>query len=143
MAAKLHERTQERSLALQVMYQGEILEVSPDKLLDDEHLVSSTKLMGDYGKSLITGFVQHAQSIDSYVENASENWAITRMPLVDKSLLRLATYEMIYVNDVPVSVTINEAVNLAKEFGGEESPRFVNGILGRIALLLEEEIAHE
>ena len=64
-----------------------------------------------------------------------------RMPILDRSLLRLAASEMCYVEDVPVSVSINEAVNLAKEFGGENSPRFVNGILGRIAIHLEEEQA--
>ena len=68
----------------------------------------------------------------------SENWALARMPIVDRSILRLATYEMMYVDDVPTSVTINEAVELAKDFGGEdESPRFVNGVLGRIARSME------
>ena len=61
------------------------------------------------------------------------------MPLVDLSLLRLSTYEMLFVEDVPVSVSINEAVNLAKEFGGEDSPRFINGILGRIAKALDSQ----
>lgn len=64
------------------------------------------------------------------------------MPIVDRSILRLAAYEMMYVDDVPVSVSINEAVELAKDFGGEdESPRFVNGVLGRIAKRLEDAAA--
>lgn len=68
----------------------------------------------------------------------SENWSLARMPIVDRSILRLATFEMMYIDDVPTSVTINEAVELAKDFGGEdESHRFVNGILGRIAKMLE------
>ena len=140
---KAHERTQERSCALQVLYQGEILNVSPADLLKDNHLADATRFMGAYGRSLVEGCSKHAPDIDSYVNAASENWALERMPLVDKSLLRLATYEMKYVDEVPISVTINEAVNLAKEFGGEDSPRFVNGILGRIALQLEEESHHD
>ena len=81
-------------------------------------------------------------AIDKHLAATSENWALARMPIVDRSILRLATYEMMYVDDVPTSVTINEAVELAKDFGGEdESPRFVNGVLGRIAKILDEEKA--
>lgn len=88
------------------------------------------------------GTQEHLDELDAYIDAASENWALDRMPIVDRSLLRLTTYEMKYVDDVPISVSINEAVNLAKLFGGEDSPRFVNGILGRIALALEDE-SHE
>ena len=71
--------------------------------------------------------------------STSENWSVDRMPVVDRALLRLAVYEMVYVDDVPVSVAINEAVELAKAYGGEdESSRFVNGVLGRIARTMEE-----
>ena len=84
---------------------------------------------------------EHLDEVDRRIVSASENWTMDRMPVVDRSLLRLAACEMCYVDDVPVSVSINEAVNLAKEFGGENSPRFVNGILGRIAIQLEEEQA--
>ena len=72
--------------------------------------------------------------VDRIISVSSQNWAIDRMPVVDRSILRLAAFELKYVDDVPVSVSINEAVELAKEFGGEDdSHRFVNGILGRIA----------
>ena len=76
----------------------------------------------------------------SAIGESSQNWAIDRMPVVDRSVLRLAVYEMRYVDDVPQSVAINEAVELAKAFGGEDdSHRFVNGILGRLARLSESE----
>lgn len=143
MSSKSHERTQERRIALRVLYQGEILDTSPLELIEKKLLVDEDALMGDYAKSLLVGCIDHTEDIDTYLVAASENWAIDRMPLVDKSLLRLATFEMKYVDDVPVSVAINEAVNLAKEFGGADSPRFVNGILGRIAVQLEEEVASE
>ena len=78
--------------------------------------------------------------IDVRLNSTSENWKLNRMPIVDRCILRLATYEMLFVDEVPVSVAINEAVELAKDFGGEdESPRFVNGVLGRIARQLEED----
>ena len=90
---------------------------------------------------LLDGCKENLEAIDELIVSASENWALDRMPMVDRALLRLSTYEMRYVEDVPVSVSINEAVNLAKEFGGDDSPRFINGILGRIATQLESEQA--
>ncbi len=141
MSSKQHERTRARRSALQVMYQGEILGVAPIALVNDRKLVEETKHLDPYALSLLEGCGNKTDVLDGHIIKASENWALDRMPVVDRSLLRLSTYEMVYVDDVPISVSINEAVNLAKEFGGEESPRFVNGILGRIALQLEEEVS--
>ena len=93
-----------------------------------------------YACDLLRAIEEHKSDIDSHLKATSENWALERMPVVDRSILRLATCEMMYVDDVPLSVSINEAVELAKDFGGEDdSPRFVNGVLGRIATSLEEE----
>jgi len=75
----------------------------------------------------------------SRMRSVSENWAVERMPIVDRMILRVAVFEMVYCDQVPVSVSINEAVELAKAFGGEDdSPRFVNGVLGRIARSMAE-----
>lgn len=142
MAAKQHERSLERKNALQVLYQGEMVDEKPEDLIAAGLLIDETKLLGDYAQDLLRGTQEHLDELDAYIDTASENWALDRMPIVDRSLLRLTTYEMKYVDDVPISVSINEAVNLAKLFGGEDSPRFVNGILGRIALALEDE-SHE
>lgn len=137
-STKQHERTFARSQALQVMYQSEVLSVPTKELIEKNQLVEENKVLDKYAIFLLEGVSDKQDTLDEQIDKASENWAIDRMPLVDKSLLRLATYEMIYIEDVPVSVSINEAVNLAKDFGGEDSPRFVNGILGRIAISLEE-----
>ena len=142
MAAKQHERSLERKIALQVLYQGEMVDEKPEDLIAAGLLIDETKLLGDYAQDLLRGTQEHLDELDANIDAASENWALDRMPIVDRSLLRLTTYEMKYVDDVPISVSINEAVNLAKLFGGEDSPRFVNGILGRIALALEDE-SHE
>lgn len=133
-----HDRTEARRLAVQVLYQADILEEDPARLIDEGHLVAETQLLGRYARRLIEGANEHKNSIDEELVEASENWALDRMPIVDRSLLRMAAYEMEFVDEVPISVSINEAVNLAKEFGGDDSPRFVNGILGRIATRLEE-----
>ena len=133
------ERTLARKQALQLMYQGEILEKTPRELIDNGQLVPETQGLGEYALMLLDGAKESLEAIDELIESASDNWTLDRMPVVDRSLLRLTTYEMRYVEDVPVSVSINEAVNLAKEFGGDDSPRFINGILGRIATQLESE----
>lgn len=137
-ASQHEERVLARKHALQLLYQGEILDKSPRSLIDERLLVPETQGLDEYVLMLLDSCEEHQTEIDERIVAASENWSLDRMPLVDKSLLRLATCEMCYVESVPVSVSINEAVNLAKEFGGEDSPRFVNGILGRIALQLEE-----
>ena len=135
------ERTLARKNALQIMYQGDILDKTPRELIDNAQLVPETQGLDDYALMLLEGCKENLEAIDELIVSASENWALDRMPMVDRALLRLSTYEMRYVKDVPVSVSINEAVNLAKEFGGDDSPRFINGILGRIATQLESEQA--
>lgn len=135
------ERSLARKNALQVMYQGDILGKVPRELIEDAQLVPETQGLDEYALMLLNGYGENKDAIDELIVSASENWALDRMPMVDRSLLRLAAYEMRYVEEVPVSVSINEAVNLAKEFGGDDSPRFINGILGRIATQLESEQA--
>ena len=154
MAPRIHERTRDRISAVQVLYTSELTGKSPSELLDcglclvareapaDEADAAEAGAFGrieegtltDYALALIHGVEANQAEVDERVEAASENWALSRMPIVDRSILRLAVFEMFHCDDVPVSVSINEAVELAKGFGGEDdSPRFVNGVLGRIA----------
>ena len=139
MAAKRHERTYARKQAIQVLYQAEILEVVPTSLLEDDSSFIDKAKPSEYAARVVDGVSRKCVGIDRLLGQYSENWAVDRMPAVDRAILRLACYEMAYEDEIPVSVAINEAVELAKEFGGEdESPRFVNGVLGRIADYLEE-----
>ena len=131
--AKRHERTHARRCALQVLYTSEIQGAYPSVVASSERFLSEDGDLPDYAQKLIQGVEAHQIEIDRMLTSTSENWALARMPIVDRSILRLATFEMAYMDDVPVSVTINEAVELAKDFGGaDDSPRFVNGVLGRI-----------
>lgn len=140
MSARRHERTSARRSAVQVLYTSELQEERPSILLETGRCLKDDGPLSDYALKLVKGVEEHCADIDRQLESTSENWAVSRMPIVDRSILRLAAFEMIYVDDVPVSVSINEAVELAKDFGGEdESPRFVNGVLGRIARKLEAE----
>lgn len=138
LMAKRHERTRARSNAVQMLYTSEIQGKAASELLADGCCMVDAEPISDYAVRLIEGVEANMEAIDGYLADTSENWTISRMPIVDRSILRLATFEMIYVDEVPVSVSINEAVELAKDFGGkDESPSFVNGVLGRIARMIE------
>ena len=87
----------------------------------------------EYGRKLVDGVQAHQAEIDGLLVTHADRWAIDRMPVVDRTILRLAVFELLWGGDVPVPVAINEAVELAKELSTEDSGRFVNGLLGRIA----------
>ena len=140
MSGKVHERTPARASALALLYSSDITESDAVSIIEQGAYPDEDFELPEYAEGLVIGVAQHQDEIDAYLVRTSENWSLDRMPVVDRAILRLATYEMLYVDDVPISVTINEAVELAKAYGGEdESSRFVNGVLGRIARSLDEE----
>lgn len=137
-----HENTRARRVAVQLLYTGEIMGSTATSIAEDEDVLIDDGVLPDYALRLVRGVDAHRALIDKQISATSENWALARMPLVDRSILRLAAFEMMFVDEVPVSVSINEAVELAKKYGGEEeSHRFVNGVLGRIARQLAGEEA--
>ena len=138
--AKRHERTAARESALALLYSSDITEHSVADIVDAGQYPADDIELAPYAEALVRGVAAHIDDIDDFLESSSENWALDRMPVVDRAILRLAVYEMRYVDEVPVSVTINEAVELAKAYGGEDdSSRFVNGVLGRIARMEPED----
>ncbi len=84
-------------------------------------------------RELAGGAMAHRDEIDALIEAASDNWRISRMATVDRNILRFSVYELIYLPEIPSRVTINEAVEIAKRYGSQESPSFINGILDKIA----------
>jgi N utilization substance protein B len=127
------DRRRARHQALHILYQREITEDAVGRILADGSYSSEDGTPSDFCRELVAGVEEHQERIDAIIEDISENWVLSRMPLVDRSILRLAAYEMLYRDDVPDSVSINEAVEMAKVYGGEDSSKFVNGILGRLA----------
>lgn len=129
-----HSNTLARRQAVQVLYQMELTgtqdaEAALSQVNPEEEVLPSA-----YASLLVRGTTEHRDDVDEKIGEFSENWSLERMPVVDRAILRLACFEMLYVDACPVSVAINEAVDLAKAYGGEDdSPRFVNGVLGRIA----------
>ncbi len=127
------ERHKARRQAMQILYQREITGISAQAILADGSYSTEDGEPDDFCRTLVAGVEEHLTEIDAIVGETSEHWSVSRMPLVDRNILRIATYELLYAEDVPPSVAINEAVELAKVYGGDDSSKFVNGVLGRIA----------
>lgn len=139
MSSKQKERRDGRIIAVQILYTSEVQGKKPLDLLDEGLCLIEDGPLSDFSLAAVRGVQDNQEKIDECLQSISENWTLSRMPMVDLAVLRLAAYEILFSGDVPVSVAINEAVELAKAFGGEdESPRFVNGVLGRLARKLEE-----
>lgn len=119
--------------ALQMLYQREVTGATVARILAEESYSVEDGIPDDFSRALATGVEERMDEIDEVIGRTSEHWTVTRMPLVDRNILRIATYELLYHDDVPPSVAINEAVELAKVYGGDDSSKFVNGVLGRIA----------
>ncbi|MDY0341519.1 MAG: transcription antitermination factor NusB [Coriobacteriia bacterium] len=129
------ERTRARRQALQILYQREITGQDVQAILDTRTYNNEDGEPSEYSRGLALGTEVYQDAIDSEIEATSQHWSLMRMPFVDRNILRLAVYEIVYEDEMPASVAINEAVELAKAYGGDDSPKFVNGVLGRIAEL--------
>jgi N utilization substance protein B len=137
-------RRRAREVVLQALYDADLAGVQPRQalrglwsaLLEDDGSLGEAGIGEDerrFATTLIQGVEEQGPRIDGLIEEASLNWRLVRMPVVDRNILRLACFELVGCPEIPVSVTINEAVELAKRFGGDDSRAFVNGILDRVA----------
>lgn len=104
----------------------------PDKIEDFWEFLPTKERVREFAQPLIDGMNTHLAEIDDRIRRVAENYEFRRIAPVDRNILRLAIYEMLYRDDIPPVVSINEAIELAKKFGGPESGRFVNGILDRV-----------
>lgn len=128
-------RTRAREFVLQVMYQHEMSQEPIKDLFETlwEHASSVHEDIRLFAEQLTTQTLKFQKDVDESIRKAAENWDIERMAVLDRCILRFATYELLYRDDIPPKVTINEAVNIAKKYSQEESGKFVNGILDKIA----------
>lgn len=131
-------RRRAREIALQVLYQLEISQGDPQEALDVyfENFRPSAKAR-DFVQRLVEGVRQNQGEIDRLIEENAENWTLKRMTVVDRNILRVAAFELLHCPDIPFKASLNEAVELAKKFGSDESGAFINGILDKIHSLLE------
>lgn len=130
----MRKRTQSREYALKILYQAELtrrkIHLAAEKFWSefesiDEHVQS-------FSNRITNGIEENLEKIDSKISEHATNWQLKRMAVIDRNVLRIGTFELIYASDIPPKVTINEAVELAKKYGDLESSKFVNGILDKI-----------
>jgi N utilization substance protein B len=105
---------------------------TPERIEDFWEFCPATDRVREFAQPLIEGMVTHRDELDERIRKYCENYNLDRISVVDRNVLRLAIYEMLYRDDIPPVVSINEAIELAKTFGGAESGKFVNGILDRV-----------
>ena len=125
-------RRQSRERALQILFQWDIHGKAGEWLEDFwiQHPVSAEVRL--FVERLVDGVITHLSELDELIGAHATNWKISRMPIVDRNILRAALYELLWMPDVPAKVTMNEAIELAKRFADDETKKFVNGILDKI-----------
>jgi len=133
----MRKRTKAREYALQLLYQiditkADIIVVSEMFWAMPEQYEDQDPEVKDFTQELVAGVVDHLKEIDSMIINHATNWKLDRMSVVDRNILRLGGYELMYRKDIPPKVAINEAIDLAKKFSGPNAGKFVNGILDKI-----------
>ncbi|MCD0481199.1 transcription antitermination factor NusB [Streptacidiphilus sp. ASG 303] len=132
-------RSKARKRAFQILFESDHRGVDPQGVLADwirrgrePKPDEGVPQVGEYTMQLVEGYAQHAARIDELISGYAVGWTLDRMPIADRNILRLGAYELIWEDDVPDAVVLDEAVEIAKEFSTDESPAFVNGLLGRL-----------
>jgi N utilization substance protein B len=129
-------RHKARTIALQALYEVDSAARPAEAVV--ERLLESNKITEEnaaFVRELVAGAVRHRDEIDGKVRQFAPAWPLEQMAMVDRNILRLAIFEILFDNKVPVRVAVSEAVELAKTFGSESSPKFVNGVLGSVSAL--------
>jgi N utilization substance protein B len=127
-------RRKSRENALKILYQ---LDICPKELFQSleefwEQNPNTPPETKDFTQLLVSKTLEYQNAIDNLIKKYSKNWALERMSLIDRNILRFAVCEFCYMDDIPAKVTINEAIEIAKKFGTEKSPLFINGVLDSI-----------
>ena len=138
----MRKRSKAREYVLQMLYQVDITRGNWQETLNsfwesNEQENISVELK-DFSAGLLGGVIEHMQEIDKKISKYAENWQLERMAFVDRNIMRLGCFELIFREDIPPKVTINEAVELAKKYSGSESGKFVNAILDQIKIEKEK-----
>jgi N utilization substance protein B len=133
----LSARVKARKRALDAVFAADIRKISPLLLLDDVAVLTSDRQNQEeifsYARTIVQGIVDHHDEIDDLLETYSQGWSLDRMPHLDRAILRVAVWEILFNPEVPDGVAVNEAVELAKELSTDDSGAFVNGLLSRIS----------
>ena len=130
----MRKRTKAREYALQILYAVDITGDDPGDCVDRfwEGNEESSAEVKKFASGLVLGVSDNKKEIDRMIAKYATNWKLDRMAVIDRNVLRFAAYELLYAKDIPPKVSINEAIDIAKKFGGPDSGKFVNGILDKI-----------
>lgn len=132
-------RTKARELAIQILFYMEFAEGSAGELFDLFcNNFKPSKSIRSFSKKLVCGVHENIEYLDGIIRQSSKNWRLERMSVVDRSILRLGAYEILFMHETPPKVSIDEAIELGKKYGAEESGAFINGILDNIFLSVKE-----
>jgi len=133
----LSARTKARKRALDALYASSVRGGDALNLLSETQVEvadrQNQEAIFDYAEMLLTGYLENSEEIDTALRMLADNWSLERMPNIDRAILRLAAWEILHNAEVPSEVAISEAVALASEFSTEDSPKFINGVLARLA----------
>jgi N utilization substance protein B len=126
-------RRKARELALQMLFQHDMSGNLPDQIIDTfEELQKSKPNTREFATRIFRGTVDHLPELDEMIQNQAENWRLSRMAGVDRNIIRMSVYEFLHEDDTPKLVIIDEAIEIAKKYGTDKSPQFINGILDGI-----------
>ena len=130
-------RRKSREKAVILLYQSDLLEKSIDDLVKNDRLLG--KEFDDFSLRLINGVGNNIDEIDSIIKETVENWSLDRIAVIDRNILRIAIYEMLYEDDIPLKVSVDEAIEIAKTLGQkDDTPKFINGILGKFLNIISK-----
>ncbi|MBF6087965.1 transcription antitermination factor NusB [Nocardia cyriacigeorgica] len=136
---KLGARHKARRRAVDLLFEAEARDIDPADLIDERVELSVTDQavapVHAYTRTLVEGVADDLDRVDGTIESYLQDWALSRLPAVDRAILRIAVWELFHANDVPPVVAVDEAVELAKELSTDDSPSFVNGVLGQVVLV--------
>ncbi len=130
-------RRRSRESAIILLYQTDLLNKDIKDILNNEKLFG--KKYDDFATSLVLGVYKNKKEIDDIIKKVVKNWAIERIAIIDRNILRVAIYEMVYIEDIPLKVSVDEAIEIAKKLGQKkDTPKFINGILGKILIDIKD-----
>ena len=130
-------RRKAREEAVILLYQSDLLEKDIEKIIANE--VSLGRVIDTFTSDIVRGVKSNLQEIDTLIKRVVENWTLERIAFIDRNIIRVGIYEMLYKNEIPLKVSVDEAIEIAKGFGQrEDTPKFVNGVLGKIFLEIQQ-----
>jgi len=132
-------RRRAREKAIILLYQMDLLKKSPEEIVENDLLVG--KKFDEFSLILINGVTGNLKEIDDIIRNTVQNWSLDRIAVIDRNILRVAIYEMIHEDDIPLKVSVDEAIEIAKNLGQKpDTPKFINGILGKFLNKISDDV---